>query len=266
MEEAQQLGVETLVIPRRCFNHGLTREMARQRLKTDIIVMMTPDAYPTSPNMLECLVKPILQGNASIAYARQVPHTRADAFEAFAREFNYPPTSHIRSLDDLSHWGVYTFFCSNSCCAYRNTALDEIGGFPAVLLGEDAMVAAQLLRNHHKIAYVAEAVVHHSHRYSLLEEFRRHYDTGYARKQHDRDLNFGVKDSARGLQYAKKLLTHIRQKHPAHLPYAFLHLLAKWTGYQLGRASLKAPTFITKQLSSQDFYWDSDHFKKGKRP
>lgn len=262
VEEAQQLGVETLVIPRHCFNHGHTREMARQWLKTDIVVMMTPDAYPTSRHILELLVRPLLEGHASIAYARQIPHVKANIFEAFAREFNYPSTSHIRSIADLSHWGVYTFFCSNSCCAYRTTALDEIGGFPPVLLGEDTVVAAKLLRLNHKIAYVAEAVVRHSHQYSLLDEFRRHFDTGYARKQRGHDLDFGVKDSVRGLQYARKLLTQIRKQSPFHLPYACLHLFAKWAGYQLGRASLKAPTCITRQFSSQDFYWNSDCFKK----
>jgi glycosyltransferase involved in cell wall biosynthesis len=36
VETARGMGVETLVIPKGEFNHGLTREMARKRLNTDM--------------------------------------------------------------------------------------------------------------------------------------------------------------------------------------------------------------------------------------
>ena len=182
VELAQELGAETLVIPRNTFNHGLTREQARKALGTDIIVMMTPDAYPVDSSMLEHLLKPLLEGKASVAYARQLPHQNAGFFEAFAREFNYPDTGHIRGIEDLAQYGVYTYFCSDSCAAYFSRDLDEVGGFPEVLIGEDTVVVAKMLRRGHKIAYVAEAVVHHSHDYTLWKEFQRHFDTGLARK------------------------------------------------------------------------------------
>ncbi len=92
--------------------------------------------YPPS-EALGRLVDPLVQGLSATAYARQVPHHGAGFFEAFPREYNYPPTSHVRSLKDLSKYGVYTFFCSDSCAAYTNAALDAVGGFPRVLLGED---------------------------------------------------------------------------------------------------------------------------------
>jgi rhamnosyltransferase len=39
-------------------------------------------------------------------------------------------------------------------------------------------VAARLLMAGKRVAYVAEACVHHSHNYSLVQEFRRYFDTG----------------------------------------------------------------------------------------
>lgn len=258
VEEAQRLGAETLVIPRSSFNHGTTREQARKQLKTDIVVMMTPDAYPTDVAMLERLIDPLVNRKASLAYARQIPHQGADLLESFPRMFNYPAEGHIRSLDDLSRFGVYTFFCSNSCGAYCSRALDSVGGFPSVLLGEDTLVAAQLLQRGHKIAYVAEAVVRHSHRYTLWQEFRRHFDTGYARKKHGGALNFGVKDSRRGRQYLKELMLHTLAKEPWRLPHACLHILAKWAGYQCGRMGTKAPIWVIQNLSSQDYYWKQE--------
>lgn len=129
VEEAQRLGAETWVIPRRAFNHGVTREQVRRYLGTDIVVMITPDAYPTDPHSLQKLVDPIRSGKVSLAYGRQIPHEGAKTFEAFLRHFNYPAESHVRGIEDAPRWGVYTFFCSNSWAAYRNAALDDIGAF-----------------------------------------------------------------------------------------------------------------------------------------
>lgn len=262
VELAEELGAETLVIPRSQFNHGSTRERARQHLNTDIVVMMTPDAYAISASMLCHLIEPIANGRASISYGRQVAHDGAGLFERFPREFNYPTTSHVRGIEDLRKYGIYTFFCSDACAAYSNNALSEIGGFPSVLLGEDTMVTAQLLNKGHKIAYVAEAVVQHSHRYSLSQEFRRHFDTGLARRQHQATIQAGSRDEARGAAYAAALMKKVAIERPLALPYAGLHCLTKWLGYRLGRACIHAPTAIKRAFSSQDFYWSSDDFKK----
>ena len=127
VEEAERLGAETLIIPRREFNHGATRERARRHLSCDITLMMTPDAYATGPGMVEELIAPIVNGKSSIAYARQLPHHGADPLTCFSRRFNYPTKSHVRGLDDLPKHGIYTFFCSDACAAYSNAALKEIG-------------------------------------------------------------------------------------------------------------------------------------------
>jgi rhamnosyltransferase len=81
VELAQKMGADVLVVPREEFNHGTTRELARKTLGTDIVVMMTPDARPQDSDLLAKLVRPILQGTASAAYARQVPHEGAGYFE-----------------------------------------------------------------------------------------------------------------------------------------------------------------------------------------
>ena len=39
VEKAAELGAETLVVPRRSFNHGLTRELARRHLGTPVVVI-----------------------------------------------------------------------------------------------------------------------------------------------------------------------------------------------------------------------------------
>jgi rhamnosyltransferase len=257
VEQAQALGAETLVIPRADFNHGATREMARCYLKTDIVVMVTPDAYAVDKYVLERLVEPILANKAKISYARQIPHKEANFFETFAREFNYPVQSHIRGIENVSEYGVYTFFCSNSFAAYCNETLKEIGGFRSVLLGEDTIAAISVLKKGYKIAYTAEAVVHHSHKYTLKQEFQRHFDIGLSRIKLKQFLEEGGGDNKRGKEYVQKMLLSLIQIKPYLLPYACLQTFTKWVGYKVGSHSENAPLWIKRAFSSQDFYWHS---------
>ncbi len=257
VEEARRLGAETLVIPRDQFNHGVTREVARNYLGTDIVLMLTPDAYAVDDLLVETLIQPIVENETSIAYARQIPHHGAGFFESFSRNFNYPETSQVRGIEDVETFGVYTFFCSNSCCAWKNSALDEIGGFQHVLLGEDTVAVAKLLQKGHRIAYVSDAIVRHSHRYGLKQEFQRHYDTGLARKEYGALLSIAGKDSKRGRAYSFALFSELFKKDPLKLPYAAIQLAAKFVGYHLGRLTVRAPRGIKKVFSSQDFFWNS---------
>lgn len=257
VELAKALGAETLVIPQTEFNHGTTRERARQTLATDIICLLTQDAYLANNHSLTHLVAPLIENKAKISYARQIPHHGATFFEAFPRLYNYPSESQLRGIEDCFKYGVYTFFCSDSCAAYSKTALDDIGGFEEVLLGEDTVATAKILRKGHKIAYVANALVYHSHRYSLWKEFCRSFDTGLARKGYASLIDCGVSDTKRGASYVKALFKEVVKKKPTLLPYAIAHTTAKWMGYLIGQRSTNAPIWFKRALSSQKFYWKS---------
>lgn len=265
VELAKKLGAKTLVIPRTEMNHGWAREISRKTLGTDIVVMMTPDAY-AKPDMLEKLIQPIVKGKASIAYARQIAHDGANIIARFGREFNFPKESNIRSIKDAEKYGRYTGFCSDACTAWLNEALEEIGGFRWILSGEDAVAAAMILRKGHKIAYVADAVVNHSHNYTPAKEFVRHFDTGMYRKQWDKILDLGGgSDQKRGVSYATSLLKHVLKNEPRMLPTAFLQLTMGWLGYQFGRLCYhRAPLWLYKKVSPADFFWNSTGFKEGR--
>lgn len=254
VEIAKQFSVEVHSVSRHTFNHGLTREKARQLIQSDIVVMMTQDAYPRDETLIGHLTRPLIEKKASCSYARQLPHLGAGPFESYLRHFNYPSTSHIRSLKDHPTYGIYTFFNSNSCAAYSNDALDEIGGFSSVLLGEDTVACAKLLRRGHSIAYVAEAEVFHSHAFTLRQEFKRHFDIGYSRKCFQDLLALPERDTKQGRAYAAKLLRHLSTNAPHLFPYGLLHIGSKYLGYQIGTHS-PFPNWLNKRLSSQPYYF-----------
>ena len=255
VEMAQRLGAEVLVIPRHQFNHGATREMARGVLGTSIAVMMTPDARPLSPDLVRNLIRPIVEGEASVAYARQVPRKGADFFEAFPRRFNYPDKSELRSLEDVKSQGPQAFFCSNVCAAWSSAALDSIGGFAPSLSLEDVIATAKLLHAGHKIAYCADAVVEHSHAYTLSQEFKRQFDTGYVRGQYRKRLFVAGGDERRGVEYGVELLRRLASERPHAVPYAMANIVCRYMGYRIGFHGRGLPIGLKRRLSAQDFFW-----------
>lgn len=240
---ARSFGAQVHVIPPAEFNHGATRELGRKMLATKITVMMTQDVVPVGKNMIERLIAPIVDGSAAISYARQIPHDGVSVLEAFPRYFNYPEQSELRGLEDAQTLGAYTFFCSNSCAAWNNAALDEVGGFDRTHSLEDTIAVAKLLRKGYKIAYCAESVVKHSHGHSLREEYKRYFDVGFVRRRNCELLMIGRGDEGRGVEMVSAMLRRVLQERPSLLPYAVLNTMAKWLGYRIGWYSARQAAF-----------------------
>jgi rhamnosyltransferase len=257
VELAKEMGAEVLVIPRHAFNHGTTRELVRRTLGGEIVVMITPDAKPLGPELVGNLVRPIVEGEASVAYARQIPRDGAKFFEAFLRHFNYPDRSELRSIEDAKKFGAYTFFCSNSCAAWSNSALDSVGGFAPTLSLEDVIATSRLLNAGHRIAYCADAIVRHSHRYTLAEEFSRHFDTGYVRAMHKDLLFLGGSDERRGVVYVTQMLRRLWREQPHLVPYAVTQIASKYFGYRVGFHGHRLPGWLKRRLSAQSYFWHS---------
>ena len=207
---AKEHNAKVVIIQQSEFNHGATREYARKQLATDIVVYLTQDAIPASADLIANLVKPLIEhDDIVVSYGRQIAHKGADIFEAFPREYNYSEVPQVRGIEDVDQYGVYTFFCSNSCAAYKNAALDEIEGFKSVLTNEDYFAVADLLQKNHKIAYVSGAVVSHSHSYSLWQEFQRYFDTGYVRAENPVIQDLVGQAESRGVGFVTALLKKI---------------------------------------------------------
>lgn len=266
VEEAERLGAKTFVIPRKNMNAGTSREKTRKELNTDIFIAMTPDAYAIDEHMVEKLVKPIVEGKAAVAYARQIPHDDATPIAKFSRMFNYPEQSQIRGIEDAGKYGSYLPFCSDTCAAYSQKALDDIGGFRWCLGGEDTIATAMLLRKGYKVAYVAEAVVKHSHNYSPTKEFIRHFDTGIYRQTWRNTLFFGKgSDQSRGFSYLIGMVKYLAKEEPSMVFRGIFQLGMGYLGYMVGKFGYKLiPNRVKMEISHAEFFWKSEEFANGK--
>ncbi|HCN6643284.1 TPA: glycosyltransferase family 2 protein, partial [Escherichia coli] len=162
------------------FNHGGTRNLAvlNHIQEYDLVIFLTQDAVP-QPYFIEKIVEAFKDSNVACAYGRQLPHQDANPLAMHARNYNYPDKSHICGKENIPEMGLKTVFMSNSFSAYRLSIFKELGGFPSnTILCEDMYYTAKAVQAGYKIAYVADAVVCHSHNYSPIEEFKRYFDIG----------------------------------------------------------------------------------------
>jgi rhamnosyltransferase len=251
------MGAEVHVIDRKTFDHGGTRQKAVATLvDTDIVIFLTQDAIPADANAFRNLVGAFENPRVGAAYGRQLPAPNATPFAAHARLFNYPVASEVRSLADVKRLGIKTAFCSNSFAAYRRKALLEAGGFPThAIFGEDMLAVATMLASGWEIQYVASALVHHSHNYTVSEEFRRYFDMGFFHGTHpDLMTRFGT-PTGEGWQFVRSELAYLSRAAPTLIPSALARSVSKYLGYRLGKMARYLPTGFNRRVSMNQGYW-----------
>lgn len=252
--KARSAGWETVQVIN--FNHGRTRNvMAQYYPEAEILVFLTQDAIFAEKESLARLLEPFQDPQVAAVTARQLPRPGAGLLEAQARLFNYPACSRITEQADIARLGIKAAFVSNSCCAWRTSALAQIGWFPDTLMGEDTLAGARLLEAGWKLAYAAEATVWHSHAFTIKEEARRYFDIGVAHADHRDYLQQLGGPEGEGLRFLRDQLRFLRQRRPVAIPLALLRIGAKYTAYRLGRHYRKLPLALCTRLSGQPQYW-----------
>lgn len=238
VEIAVRLGARTMLIPRHAFDHGRTRNAAAKEAQGEVLVFMTQDALPLDNSLLGRLAAALSKPDVAAAYGRHIPAADASPAEVFARGFNYPAVSLIKGRDDIPAYGIKTFFFSNVCSAVRKDVFVESGMFPeGVRLNEDMLLAARLILSGHKVAYVHDAVVIHSHNYSLLRQFMRYYNIGSSLR-HNRWVLAYAGAEGEGIKFIREQVRFVLAQNKYRLiPYIFLEYLAKYAGYRLGLVS-----------------------------
>ncbi|MBO5056607.1 MAG: glycosyltransferase family 2 protein [Lachnospiraceae bacterium] len=243
-------------ISKREFDHGYTRKRAVSDSESEYFVMMTDDAIPADEYLLEKLLAPILEGKASMSYARQLPDEDCGIIERFTREFNYPGESLLKSKKDLPQMGIKTFFASNVCAAYDRAVYDELGGFVKhTVFNEDMIYARKLIDAGYTIAYAADAGVVHSHNYSGKQQFQRNFDLGVSHAQYP-EVFEGIKTESEGVRLVEKTCRYLLKiKKPFLIVKLFWQSGCKYMGYFLGKRYKKLPFDMVKACSMNREYW-----------
>ena len=238
------------------FDHGYTRHVGVKKSDADIFLMMTQDAIPADEYLVEKLVKALEQERVVSAYARQLPKEDCSIIESYMRQFNYPQESFVKSSKDLERLGIKTYFCSNVCCAYRREVYDKLGGFiRQAIFNEDMIYAASVIKNGYRIAYVADALVYHSHNYTCSQQFHRNFDLGVSQAEHP-EVFADVPSEGEGLKSVKSTIKYLKsQKQGRLIPKLILQSGSKYIGYFLGKRYKRFPEKWVLSWSMNKEYW-----------
>lgn len=256
---AEQYGAHVTIIPKEEFDHGGTRSMMAQRTSGDIVLYFTQDAIPATRDCVERLLAPFYEDpDIAVSYGRQLPNFDADYSARQLRLFNYPDISVVRSYENRSQYGLKTIFTSNSCAAYRRTFFEQIDYFKNNLIfGEDTEAVARLLQKGHKVAYVAEAKVYHSHNYTYQEEFRRSFDIGVLHTSEFWLLDTYGHAEGIGRQFVVRQMTDLLKKRQIAL---FCDVVVrngcKYLGYAFGRKYTTLPKTVIVKCSMYSSWWN----------
>lgn len=231
---AREMGVKTIVIPRQSFNHGKTRNMAAAEAKGDTLLFMTQDAVPRDNTLVTKLTAPLQMPEIAAAFGRHIARPDSPPTEIFSRGFNYPDKSSVKGIDDVSMFGIKAFFFSNVCSAFKKDIFEASGMFPEVRSNEDMLMAARLILNNYKIAYVHDACVIHSHSYNIFQQLIRYYKIGSSLKHNNWLLKFAGAEGE-GMRFIKEQTSFIIKRYGySWLPRIFLESAAKYVGYRIG--------------------------------
>lgn len=194
-------------------------------------------------------------------YGQQLPYPNASVFGTHLRLFNYPDQSYVRTYKEKQRYGIKTAFLSNSFCAYQKNALQEIGYFKnSLILGEDMIAGALLLKRGYSLAYASAAKVYHSHNYTVWQEFQRYFDIGVLHRHESWLLEEFGKPEGEGLKYVLSEFRFLYSAQKSHLIfYALLRNFFKYLGYKLGKIHTLFPIIIIKRMSMHKRWWNKLH-------
>lgn len=224
------------------FDHGATRDMAVQKSTAPCFLMLTQDAEISDSHMLERLYAAVTgENHVAVAYARQVPREDARPCEKLVREFNYPEESAVHTLADVESIGVKAYSSSDVCAVYRRDIFDEMGGFGSTVpynINEDNIYAARAIQDDYRVAYVADAVVTHSHNLTLGEQFARNKRIG-ASHAYNADLFKAVSSEKAGGKMVSSVVRGLWHERKAEIPYFLVQCVCRYAGYLGGKMGKK---------------------------
>ncbi|MCA9581166.1 MAG: glycosyltransferase family 2 protein [Myxococcales bacterium] len=149
---------------------GPVLNRAVEATDSEIIVFQNSDGVPLATNTLRRLVAPFEEPEVQATLARQLPRPDADTWVRRDYSVSFP------AKDETPPW----ITLSLPMAAVRRSAWDRHRFYDAAWGSEDTEWGQWAKDNHIRIAYVPDALIMHSHNYTLKQLYGRRFIEGEA--------------------------------------------------------------------------------------
>lgn len=227
-------GFQFFSVAKEEFSHSLTREKALFEFCTsEVVIMISQDVILFDDeaiyNLASCINKEVVY-----AYGKQI--CRKKTIEHYVRQKNYGKESFVVSSEDIPELQLKAFFASDAFSAYYRPTFVALNGYDHVhmMMSEDMYYAKKVIEAGLKKRYVAEAVVEHSHKYTLKKLYRRYYETGKWFAEHPEFDNYKTTDA--GLKLAFYVLGQALKHFNIPVLFHWLpDMVARYLGLKRGK-------------------------------
>jgi glycosyltransferase involved in cell wall biosynthesis len=266
VELARTFGARVYEISPSEFGHGRTRNLAANLARGDTLVFTSQDAVAADGGWVRRLVAPLADSGVAGVYGRQLPHEDATPPERFFLDFLYGPRRREQRIGDIAELTYERTLFSNVNSAMRRATWADHPFRDDLIMSEDQEWSRRMLLAGFSIVYEPEAVVRHSHRYSVTAAFRRFFDSGISAKR-SYVAGSASRTALRGaaLRYAGGELSWLWRSGRRHwIPYAGVYELSKFAGLQLGLRHEWLPVSLKRRLSAQLAHWTRQRVAGGR--
>jgi rhamnosyltransferase len=151
---------------------GKVLNAAVRKCSGEIIVFNNSDCIPQDTSWLENLISPFKDSTNTVAvYGNQIPRKDADPLVV---------KDNTRAFGDGQIASTWFHFFSLATSAVRKSTIEQYPFDPDIQYSEDIEWSYRMKKQGFEIVYAADAIVEHSHNYTLKEVKKRFYNEGLA--------------------------------------------------------------------------------------
>jgi GT2 family glycosyltransferase len=243
-----EFGATTIAIDPAQFDHGLTRNLAAQHARGDVLVFLNGRTRPAGKDWLAPLLA-ALDADPTVAGAcsRIAPHPGADLLTRRDGE-REASGSDVRAVKRIEDWAAYRALPVEQrrlllnfhtvSAAIRADVLRRIPFRSVRAIGEDLLWSREVLEAGMALVHEPASLAYHSHDYSLREWLMRNVDDGIA----NRDVNERALDA----HEADAMVRHMVAE-----DWAYLRDELGLTGDELERWQIQAALRRAAQVAGQ---------------
>lgn len=236
------------------FTHGGARNIGAEAAKGKILVYLSQDAIPHNENWLMNLTKDFTDIAVAGVFGRQVPDRSASALEKFFLQYTYPDHRIVKTSVNPHNCALHDIFFSDVNSAIRRSEWEHNKFKEDLIMSEDQAWSKDMLLKKKKIIYAPDAVVCHSHNYTISRMIMRNFDSGLSLRD---VVNASLKKSfLYEIKYLKNAaLYFFKEKFYGYLFIVFFYEFFRLFGFLSGRYSRFFPLWVKKIFSENKIYW-----------